>query len=263
MKLFRLRRIRVHLFETFLYISCGLVVFIYQAVNKRRQNKSEDEERYAYAEKSYKAVHDSVLAAADGIRQKRCNDSRCSPDKDKVNEDAYSHFLCVVVLKADNNNSRKEKTYKGGVDKSLLDNIKPHKSQCENYSRKALHKNVSSGNFGAAGAAFSPKKKPAENRYQVIPFDVRPAGHAVRILFGKRFSRGKPENADVKKAAYADAEKEYHNIYSYVVDKQAAVNVRVEHNDLSLNVNLNIRYLYLNIFFRQLQYFYKYNCLKG
>lgn len=233
------------------------MVLIYKAINKRRQNKSEDKERYAYAEKSYKAVYNRIITAADGIGQQSRQYSRRRCDKDKINKDAHRHFAGVVVLEADNNNSRKEKTYKSGVYKSLLDNIEPHKRQCENYSRKALNKNVSSRNFGAAGTAFSPKKKPTENRYKVVPFDVRPAGHAVRILFGKRFSRGKPENADVKKAAYGYAEKEYHDVYSYVVNNKAAVNVRVEHKNLSLNVNLKIRYLYLNIFFRQLQYFYK------
>lgn len=82
----------------------------------------------------------------------------------------------------------------------------------------------------------------------------------MRIFLSKRFTGGKPENADVKKAAYGNAEKENHNIYPYIVGDQAAVNVCVEHKNLSLNVNLKIRYLYLNIFFQQLQYFYKYNC---
>lgn len=205
------------------------MILVCKAVYKRRQHKAEDKKRYAYAEKSDETFGHADIAALYRIWKKRCKKACDGTHNNKVYKNADGHFLSVEVLKAYHYHACKEETYQRGVDKPLLDNVEPHKGKGEKYSREAFDENISSRNFRSARTALATQKQPAEHGDKVVPFNGSTAGHTVGILLCERISRGKPVDADVQKAADADAEQEYHNKYSYVVADKIRLVIREKH----------------------------------
>lgn len=151
--------------------------------------QSDKQERYADYESSYDVrLYGQAcdICTEDDLRYGSKGNEEHNVNVDK---------LCVPVHKEYYDQTGKCKT--GGYAKyqssktvhvgKVFDSFEPEKYTKEKYSRKGFYYCIAWGDLCTAGSAFASETTPADDRYQIFPFNVFTAGHAVGVSFCKAF----------------------------------------------------------------------------